>query len=454
MGMRYENIKTIVLVILVVLSLFLTWNLWSYQSPSDLNTETQNLQEAEVGGKSELEDYIRPTKVLYHQSGSHYLSHEEKRIDSWLQEMRTWKLGDITDVSSAIEPSGFLNYVHDNNSVEIVYPDLIPVETFQQMFSFTTDKLPRVDFDRVVIKIKKTPNLSVNMYLVNYSQQKVYAVKISNVVKNDVQKLADAGTSAERCLVYKKNENRYIFIPAQTPDMHKLYAYEAPLDIRKFQNALFTNPSYARTESLAYRELYTEGTKVINVNTRTNVMEYVNLVNSNTESNDDANLLNRSFSFVNDHAGWTEPDYRFDSWNRVTKEITYRYYHDNHPVYSNQGMTEIYQRWGNAEVLNYRRPLYRFVQVSLPEMKVQLQSPQEVIEMIEKHQDFDPSLLNDISIGYQLEEGIGDNQQQDTDKTEYDSNSVTLVPSWFYYYNNKWYRVTLPDEGGVNGGLE
>ncbi|MCG3056746.1 two-component system activity regulator YycH, partial [Escherichia coli] len=83
------------------------------------------------------------------------------------------------------------------------------------------------------------------------------------------------------------------------------------------------------------------------------------------------------------------------------------------------------QRWGNAEVLNYRRPLYRFVQVSLPEMKVQLQSPQEVIEMIEKHQDFDPSLLNDISIGYQLEEGIGDNQQQDTDKTEYDSNSVT-----------------------------
>ncbi|MDK8210464.1 two-component system activity regulator YycH, partial [Bacillus subtilis] len=108
------------------------------------------------------------------------------------------------------------------------------------------------------------------------------------------------------------------------------------LDIEKYKEALFNNPDYARKETSTNRDVYTEGTKVINVNTKTDVMEYVNLVNSTTEVMEDYNLINRSFSFVNDHGGWTESNYRFNSWNRITKEIRYRYYKDNYPVYSNQ----------------------------------------------------------------------------------------------------------------------
>ncbi|TYR80283.1 hypothetical protein FZC66_14250 [Priestia megaterium] len=451
MGMRYENIKTIILFILVAISLVLTWNLWSYQPSYDVITDTQYLQEVEAGEKSNPEEHIRPTKVLYHKNNNHFLSHEEADITKWIEEMKTWELSDITDVSSVIEQDEFLEYVHSNNAIEILYPDLLPVETFQRMFKFTDDKLPTIDFDRVLIKIKRTPTLSASVYFVNYNQHKLYAVKVKNFMKEDIRDLEDMMASSKPCIVYKKNPNRYIFLPQNEVKMKKVYAYDKMLDIEKFQKALFTKPEYVRKETLPYRELYTEGTKVINVNTRTNVMEYVNLVNSSNEVMEESNLLNRSFSFVNDHAGWTEPNYRFDSWNRVTKEITYRYYQDNYPVYSNQGMAEIYQRWGNAEILNYRRPLYRFVQVTLPNTEETLQPGQDVISIIENHQDFDPALLKDISIGYQLEEGINEEAEKTAD---YDSNSVTLIPSWFYYYNNKWYQVTLPAERSLNDGLE
>lgn len=77
----------------------------------------------------------------------------------------------------------------------------------------------------------------------------------------------------------------------------------------------------------------------------------------------------------------------------------------------------------------------------------------KVIQLIEKHQNFDPNLLKDISIGYQLEE-VSQQPKTGEKTVEFNSNSVKLVPSWFYYYNSKWYRIAPPTEGGDNDGLE
>ncbi|MFE0623943.1 YycH family regulatory protein [Priestia aryabhattai] len=455
MGMRYEHIKTAILVVLVASSLIMTYHIWTYQPSYKVISKNQHLQEVEVSSKSKIEDHILPTEVLYHRNDNHYMSHDEDDVNKWVNEMKKWKFSNVTDVSDAISLDGFLNYVHGSNSIEVLYPDALPLKTFQQLFSFSQTSLPNQTFDRVLIKIKRTPSFFVSVYLVNYEQKKIYSVTVKNLAKDDIKELEDKmKRTYAPSLVYKENKNRYIFLPENNITMNSEVYYTSMrhLDIEKYKEALFNNPDYARKETSTNRDVYTEGTKVINVNTKTDVMEYVNLVNSTTEVMEDYNLINRSFSFVNDHGGWTESNYRFNSWNRITKEISYRYYKDNYPVYSNQGMTEIYQRWGNAEILNYRRPLYRFVRVQDSSVE-KLQSSQKVIQLIEKHQNFDPNLLKDISIGYQLEE-VSQQPKTGEKTVEFNSNSVKLVPSWFYYYNSKWYRIAPPTEGGDNDGLE
>ncbi len=136
MGMRYEHIKTAILVVLVASSLIMTYHIWTYQPSYKVISKNQHLQEVEVSSKSKIEDHILPTEVLYHRNDNHYMSHDEDDVNKWVNEMKKWKFSNVTDVSDAISPDGFLNYVHGSNSIEVLYPDALPLKTFQQLFHF------------------------------------------------------------------------------------------------------------------------------------------------------------------------------------------------------------------------------------------------------------------------------------------------------------------------------
>ncbi|WP_186808585.1 hypothetical protein [Priestia megaterium] len=58
-------------------------------------------------------------------------------------------------------------------------------------------------------------------------------------------------------------------------------------------------------------------------------------------------------------------------------------------------MSEIYERWGNGEILNYGGALYGFVRVE--EWSVEkVESSEKVIELIEKDEKFEGNVLKDI----------------------------------------------------------
>jgi regulatory protein YycH of two-component signal transduction system YycFG len=73
----------------------------------------------------------------------------------------------------------------------VLYPDALPLKTFQQLFSFSQTSLPNQTFDRVLIKIKRTPSFFVSVYLVNYEQKKIYSVTVKNLAKDDIKELED-----------------------------------------------------------------------------------------------------------------------------------------------------------------------------------------------------------------------------------------------------------------------
>lgn len=158
------------------------------------------------------------------------------------------------------------------------------------------------------------------------------------MVKDDIKELEDK----MKCMyvlsfVYKENKNWYIFFLENNIMMNSEVYYMSMryLDIEKYKEVFFNNSDYVWKEMFINWDVYIEGIKVINVNMKIDVMEYVNFVNFMIEVMEDYNLINCSFSFVNDYGGWMEFNYRFNSWNCIIKEISYCYYKDNYLVYSN-----------------------------------------------------------------------------------------------------------------------
>src|SRR5213075_2761192 len=95
MGMKYETIKTAILTILVLLSIFLTWNLWTYQ-PNYATMEKNNVvAEVTMSEKQEIKKIVRPDLVLYHKQGQHYGTTRADELDKLIKELGRWSFTDV-----------------------------------------------------------------------------------------------------------------------------------------------------------------------------------------------------------------------------------------------------------------------------------------------------------------------------------------------------------------------
>ncbi|MFC3886323.1 YycH family regulatory protein [Bacillus songklensis] len=442
---KYELFKSILLFLLVTISGILTWNLWTYQPAYNEIENTEYIQQdITISPKRELEDHIRPVKVLYHEEGQDYGSTSEEHITKWMTEMKKWSFYNFRNVSSSIPKQEFLSFVHGKDSVEIVYPDEIPIQTFELMFQVNEKSLPSIYFDHVVLKPNK--GQGVDAYFIDYDHRKIYESSIKNLTREDLERI-NQGVKKEydSYFPYKIKGIRTLFLPEGEIEINRIQYYTRKIETEKFRDALFSDPSYVKKKSsLSYSgDFYTDGSRILGVDSSINVMDYVNPAISNNRTMDSHTLLKRSFSFVNDHGGWTDA-YRFASWNREEQEVVYRLYEDNYPVFNSQGMTEVFQRWGNNEIIQYRRPIYFFIKLPLDSYPVKLPPGDEIIERIEEQQpEFNPSLLKDVVVGYEL-------VQEDQE-----SKVVSLEPAWYYLYNQqKWTKVEKKPIGGKWNGLE
>ncbi|MDQ0244973.1 regulatory protein YycH of two-component signal transduction system YycFG [Bacillus fengqiuensis] len=441
---KYELFKTILLFLLVIISAVLTWNLWTYQPAYDEIENTEYIQQDIMisSNKRELEDHLRPTTVLYHKEDGHYGSTKEEHITKWMAEMKKWGFHDIRNISDSVSRNEFLSFVHGKDSLEIIYPDTIPIQTFQLMFQMNEKSLPSIYFDHIVLKLKEGHEEGIHAYFVDYDRRKIYEASVENGMEEDLERINKRFEGEYSPYIsYNVNDVRSIFLPTGPMEVNRIQYYTDKIETEKFRDALFSDPSYVKKESLAYSDSYTDGSRFLEVDSIINVMVYVNPVNIQNENMESDQLLKRSFSFVNDHGGWTDT-YRFASWDRTKQEVVYRLYEDNYPVFNSQGMTEVYQLWGSTEILRYSRPIYRFIKLPLDSYPVRLTSGEEIIKKIKSQPKFDPLLLKDIVVGYKLI------REDPTSKV------VSLEPSWFYLYDQTWQEVEEREEGGNIDGLE
>ncbi|WP_459502796.1 YycH family regulatory protein [Bacillus sp. C1] len=425
--MNMENFKTIVLINLVVISLFLTFNLWTYVPDSNSMQSPKIVQGNADALKQDVSNIIVPSSMIIHKDKKHLVSEKQDNINLLYTIIQRGELHDFKDITNTISKSDFLSYVHGEGKIEIVFPTEIPLDAIRGVLTIKDKKLDMLNFDRIIIDPSKSRDQNIDVNFVSYNSRKVYKMTLTGVNLKDIVNAQNQFLALARpYFSYSVNDTKTIFLPDGPTEMQNLLYITTELAVESFKNALFSDPRYVQPISNETEETYTDGIRLMQINKQNRMLEYTNSSVAGGARMYGSLLMQRSFEFVNSHSGLTDA-YRFDYIN--SKGTTkFRLYEEDLPVFNQGGMTELKQVWGSEELISYRRPLFRLLIGKAEGEKTVLPPGWTVITSLEKNPNVDRKLIQHIGIGYKLVPEIG------SDSSNGQVTNGNLKPIWYVMY--------------------
>lgn len=440
--MKYENSKSVILTILILVSIVLTWNLWTYQPNFDLMENGNVVAEVTLKEKQELHKIIRPDLALFHSSGKHYGTTYAVDLDKIMSEIRKWSFYDVKNYSEDVEDIREL--VHGNGNAELVFPAEVPIEIYRSVLKFEEKRIPEFNFNRIIINVENSEKEDGTVYFISADYQQVFVSHISPGLLSEFNRTFFKNAEQyQSYFAYEAAEQRTVFIPDGNLEMIKYTYLPVVLNSEAFKEALFSDPSFVQRGTVSGVDEFSDASSKMTVNNDTNMLLYVNPTRETSYVDNSYDLLMRSIDFINGHGGWTDP-YRYVEKDVKGKSVKFRLYSpDGYPVFNERGMSEIQEVWGRDEITKYARPNIALELPLTTEMEnVTLPSGSEVLGFLKSRKNFKPELLEQLVLGYEMKKDTGVNKL------------ILLEPAWFYRYNQSWGQITKEDLGGLLHGLE
>ncbi|MED3688527.1 two-component system activity regulator YycH [Peribacillus butanolivorans] len=443
--MNLERAKSIILIILVGTSIFLTWSIWTYEPEYEYQSDELIRIKSDV---QIVSDVIKPVSILFHSNGQHFQTSDPVEIDKMEKEFSQWRFTGVKELSMKRLQMKFDDFVHEEGSVEIEFSDDVPISLYKTVLDISDKELPGFSFDRIIIKQKDISGNESAVYFVSYEQEKIYQSMVSTKRLKDFMDdfYNDSHKKYPEYTAQTINGKRTLFVPKNSIEINRLQYYIDYFDIGNLKNALFNDPKYVRQESVSGGEEYTDGTRLMTIDKENYMISYINPEQKSKLFGSSSDLLGKSIDFINDHAGWEDSNYRFAYMSENEQRVVFRLFVNGYPAFNDYGMTEIEQIWGKEEIYSYERPYFSLSSVLPSEGSVAtLRSGREVLNQLKSKESIDFKSVEDISVGYKLNKSL-------------DSKLVTLVtlePTWYYRIGDKWFIVPFDEEsGGDQSGLE
>ncbi|MDZ5710622.1 YycH family regulatory protein [Jeotgalibacillus haloalkalitolerans] len=440
---RMELLKSILLSLLVVLSLVLTWNVWSYQPASEPYDESETtVENVSISEERTTRDLIQPSRFLVHGEVAVSGTSEENNINTLNALMQEWSIYNVQQ-NSTFDEEEFRNIVHGSNRIEILYPAEIPFSAYRDIVTFENNTLPEDSFDRVVIDVSGPEDTPFTVYFVHYDNRVVYEGRVDSTYFEDLNSVIVTNAAAiyTPLFAYETGE-RTIYLPVERREYSKYLYKMTTIDINLFRRALFQNPDAVELNQFGSSrdQYFDQSSNLMEVDRNNNTLSYVNPSAELSTVGRAGELFQKSRRFVNEHEGWVDTYYLYDL-DAMDQEVTFRMHEQGLPVFNDNGVAEMYQEWGETRIHQYARSfLTKQFEIPSESDTVSLGSGYDAIEAIESIEDFDPERLQDVTVGYYMTKNDSDN-------------TYTLDPVWYYKYNDSWARVPVLG-GGDPVGLE
>ncbi|WP_088051670.1 YycH family regulatory protein [Virgibacillus dakarensis] len=424
--MKFETVKTFVLVILVGVSLLLTLALWSFK-PNLKFLGDMDYAEADIGGQGNLtkKDVVAPKNIIFQINSRYYGFSNPVERQSLYQDMQSWVLYNFKTSEANGPPD-------DDYQIELLFPDELPMEIADDLFTFDEEPdLPEWSFQRVFITFHPNDSSLEIQFLSTSGDRRASAIVNNSKKYNQLWAYLTKQEGLSEYIQYKES-GIPIYVPKNLQEMTERKLTIKNIDPDNLVDALFRNPEIVRRDVTNVGETYyTDSARGMRVKEDGRSIEFVNPLNTNYERMRAFDLLETSMASINEQKGWTG-DFNLEELRPSTNFVRFRMYYDGYPVF-NSSLAVIEQEWRNQQLYKYQRPLFSYNSPPIGGSSVKLRSGNDVIYFIE-NASYKAENIDDIQIGYHL-------VYEEDDLSFY----LTLKPAWYINYNGSWQEINFDE---------
>ncbi|HHY74910.1 MAG TPA: hypothetical protein GX497_17110 [Bacillus bacterium] len=438
MRMNFEKAKSIVLLLLVILSLVLTYGIWTFQPQYDFRHKTNLLHTVNIGEKRQFNEVIKPIQFIYHHGGLHYRLTDyllTNDVYQMVMNISGLEYEQITFSSKEQLESALLQ----SSSLELIYPVNLPINIVNYIMGSIRQEWDLPYFDRIVVNLSKEPAL----YFVSSISDQAVKLKIeSNEINNLREKLELNYDQNSPYFTIRGNHGQILYLPEKRVDLRELTFSTEDISSSDFKNALFTDLKGVKQYNLNNgEESFTDGIRALEISKNQEMMRFINPANQEVYELEPGEMILKSIEFVNEHSGWTD-SYSLMDWSKNNHSVNFRLMVNGYPVFSQNGAAIIYESWRDNEIYEYVRSLINLrFNIASEQKTVVLPSGRELLSYLTQVKPhFTLSSLEAAFIGYDLAE------------KNINTAVVTVQPKWYIKYDGKWEDVVIPSTSNGQGG--
>lgn len=439
MGLKYiEPIKSVVLLLLVLLSVVFTLVVWNY-SPNYEQKEQLQTVDISIADKKTIDEIIKPYKIITSLKDQVLGSLDSEKIDGILAEMNLWSLSDLKLVKQDMSKYEIAQVLRQPSQMTLYFPGEVPMLVYDNVLLLTNVNIPEATFNRIVIDWSQSTQ-SPTIHLLSEMSGLHYQAQVTLPNKTSfLRNVVDTGQSFEEYAEIDRGNSPFLAVPKDPVSLTRYTYYPQEINPLRFRNALFNDPSTVRRNQVDATHLeYGDDHALMNVDTEVKRLNYVMPAAEIREYAIPSELLLSTIDFINEHGGWTD-EFRYSYMNPISRYVRFQLYVDGLPVFSDRsGTNEITQTWGDGRVFKYIRPYYTLLDVNLDPIEQQLISGIEVAEILRESEEVDFDSIEEITLGYYMDYDI-------------ETDVIILTPCWYYLIKDNWIRFE-PKES-VGGGV-
>lgn len=429
-----EKIIRVGLFFLIVLSLFLSFNIWISSSKKE-TTRTKDATSVTPVNERTNKEVFMPLRLIRKKDNNMELSNSENLISNVQTEIEK---GTFEQISQVVKDNAeqFQQYQQIENGFELLYEGKFLLSEYIDVFKLSFADLDLMKEDIYFTKIQVDLNKEVIRFF-DYDQFNVYEARCTVNGSNFNKILNKEGVQYKTITSEKDLANKQYYLT----DERKLKQYSYILEsqsVTRFRNAFFNDPEDVKTNENNQDLTYTSGNERLSIfdDAQSRLIKFEGEI----KSEKDQNIYSETFPYIK-KLGKNMGNIRY--FDRTDNQITYRTFVEGFPVFSekNKGQVQMtisddYLDEKTIQILTSMDT----IQIPIPsDEEVTLGSTEQVLnELVESGADSEK--IQSLIIGYTW---------QSIDSTK---SVVDLTPEWYVCYEGKWYSenellVSLADSG-------
>jgi len=408
-----ENIKSILLFLLVLSSTYLTWQLWTYQPQYDYINPTEYVVHEGLAERKEVHELIRPEILVFHYGkDKHTVSYPEMfqfRIIS--EQMANWYFYNFKLVLKSDHQS-LLSKVKDWQGIEFVFTTGISMDLIQEVYKIRVENIDLPIINRIHF-YQEGEGEEVFAMFVSEEGQQIYTARTSLTLP-ELRNYLALGENRPEYKPYifgspaKEDVYPVYYLPTGQIEMQEYRYFYQTIPVESMLQYLFVDPSLARQiQERGGASFYTDGSRGLYYDQQQYTMYFFHpsAQYSQTEALSDS-YVQRSVQFVNQHKGFDQQFYLYNIQRAESEQkgiVQFRKYLGNHPIYADTPENDqnvIQLEVQNDRVTGYLRPMFELDRV-INQYTRKLPSGEELVATL-KEEGVTLSKIRKIKLGYRL----------------------------------------------------